>query len=212
VTSADFAQIQRNRAAAGLPPLTWTETPGRHQTPLAPTATASPAASPAPRQRNTGRWLEELIANSAERYRAARVLSLKKVEPACRIVGTGAARRVIFLENDWLDFAGCWTERNGRHLVVEAKSTAGERLPIQADGGLTVQQCKRLREWTDEGSACLVLWGFTATGAVLAVPAGGVFRAIEQGRKHLKMTDGVPCGMMGVGLCDFAPVLRRFHG
>ena len=179
--------------------------------PLPPMDTAaSRIGAPALPRQNTGRWLEELIQASADRYAAANVLTLRKNEPPCRIIGGGSARKVIFLDNPWLDFSGNWTERHARHLLIECKSTDGETLRIQQESGLTVRQCKALRDWIDRGSAAMVIWGHTPTRTIRAVPAGAVFRAIADGRKHLKPADGVPCAMMGLALADFAPALRTF--
>jgi|GEM_PF-7086952 len=185
--------------------------------PLPPLDTAAarigaPTFPTRPRTRNTGRWLEEAIAAAAADYEAAHVLTIRKVEPPCKIIGTGPARKVIFLDNDWLDFAGTWTERGGRHLLIEAKSTEGERLPIlQRDGGLTERQCRALRMWTDAGSVALILWGHTPTATVRAIPAAALFRAIADGRKSLRPEDGVECRKTRSFRDNFAEPLRNFY-
>lgn len=192
---------EHNARLAGTPP---------HRSILSETASEPVRLSFQAEKKNDGKWLEQLIQVSADRYEAAGVLTLKKNEPPCRIIGSGSSRKVIFLDNPWLDFSGNWTERAARHLLVEVKSNDDKTLRIQQDNGLTTRQCKALRNWIDRGSAAMVLWGHTPSRIIRAVPAQAVFQAINHGRKHLKQDDGVPCGVMGVGLCDFAPALRRF--
>lgn len=85
-------------------------------------------------------------------------LRLRKVDPPARIMGGGAGRRVIFLENPFLDFVGVWTECGGRAVFIECKSTAKPKLTFDSDGGITTTQLDALRNWHNAGAVAFVLW------------------------------------------------------
>lgn len=107
---------------------------------------------------NTGKSFETRLQTTFDAYRNLRVMDVRKVEPPCKIVGTGRFRKVIFLENPFLDFTGVWTERSGRSLHFEAKSTAGNSLSVGKTGGVTARQMDALRDWTNAGAIAGVLW------------------------------------------------------
>jgi hypothetical protein len=85
--------------------------------------------------RNDGRGFQKEIEQTCGAYQNRRAATLRKVDPPTRVIGTAAARRVIFRPNPFLDFAGSWTARHGRAIFVEAKSTSTHRLPFARSGG-----------------------------------------------------------------------------
>jgi len=109
-------------------------------------------------RRNDGRGFENALEAIFTRYQSQGLLRLKKAEPPCKVMGFGAGRRVIFLRNPFLDFVGCWNERGGRFVNLEAKSTGKPVLPLNSDNGVTEAQVDALRYWTLAGGVAAVLW------------------------------------------------------
>lgn len=127
--------------------------------------------------RNTGKEFEKQILDVLVQYQSSGVMRLKKVDPPVRVVGSGAFRRILFLSNPWLDWVGCWTQRGGRAVLIEAKSTADPKLPFLTSGGLTQTQFDTLRNWHNCGAATGILWQFD--GQVKFIPGAGVITLIE---------------------------------
>lgn len=109
---------------------------------------------------NTGIPFQSKIEATARQYQAANWLRLRKVDPPTRVLGGGAGRRIIFLPNPFLDFVGAWTERKGRMVVIECKSTSKPKLPFDSSGGITTAQLDSLRNWHNAGAVAFVLWEF----------------------------------------------------
>jgi len=109
-------------------------------------------------QNNDGRDFQAEIQRSANEYLYRGWMRLRKVDPPSRVIGGGAGRRVIFLENPWLDFAGVWTERHGRAVFIEAKSTTEPKLAVDRDGGVTEKQADAIIHWRIAGAVAFVLW------------------------------------------------------
>lgn len=80
-------------------------------------------------------------------------MRIKKVEQPIRIFGG----RTIHLENPFLDFVGVWTERIGRAVFFEAKSTLKDRLPL-GNNGLSDKQLDSLHRWRVAGAVAFLLW------------------------------------------------------
>lgn len=112
---------------------------------------------------NDGLGFEHEMTFTFEAYARAGIATAHKVSPPARIVGSFAARKVIFMANPFLDFAGVWTRRNGRALFLEAKSTGNGRLPFQRDAGIKVSQWEALQSWHAAGAAVGVIWHRTDT-------------------------------------------------
>ncbi len=111
-----------------------------------------------------GRGFEQQVENSAAHYERQQILLLRKVEPPTRVVGGGAARKVIFLDNPFLDFVGSWTERGGRMIVLEAKETHEPRLSY--GGGLTERQLEAMHRWWQVGAAVGLVWNWQTGGGL----------------------------------------------
>lgn len=155
---------------------------------------------------NDGRAFQADIETTLNAYRARGRADLRKVDPPSRLVGTGAQRHVIFMANPFLDYVGAWTERHGRTVIIEAKSTREHRLRLARDGGLTAEQCDTLARWRKAGAAAAVLWRHA--GTVTLWTAERVWQEIGFGKASLVHEEGVPVPQ-GVGtlLVDFLPVL-----
>lgn len=164
------------------------------------------AGAPAVRTnlRNDGRGFQKEIETTCGAYQSRRTATIRKVDPPTRVVGTGAARRVIFVANPWLDFAGSWTSKGGRAIFFEAKSTATHRLKL-GDGGLTETQVAALETWRHANAAAFVLWQWS--GRVALFTPAAVLAAISRGDRSLVHEDGrqVPRGIGSV-VWDFLPV------
>jgi hypothetical protein len=105
-------------------------------------------------------------------------MRLRKVDPPTRVIGSGAFRRIIFQMNPFLDFCGAWTERDGRAVFVETKSTSEPKLTVNTSGGLTVTQVESLRHWHNAGAVAFVLWEYR--GEVALLPAAMIIEHVKQ--------------------------------
>lgn len=153
--------------------------------------------------RNDGRALEAMIQGTATAYRHANVLRLEKVDPPTRVFGG----RVIFMENPFADFIGGWTERGGRLLLIEAKSTSVPKLALGAK--LTTKQRDWLLRWHQAGAAVGVIWEFQ--GACRFLPLGQIVKTWPL-RKHIKWEEAEPISQgQGFVLIDFVQNLRRWY-
>lgn len=173
-------------------------------------ATAVPSAPLRPARTNAsndGRGFQKELEATCGAYQARRTATIRKVDPPTRLVGTGAKRRVIFLPNPFLDFAGSWTARHGRAIVLEAKSTATHRLPFKRSGGLTEEQLSSMKVWRNASAATALLWRWNDRVA-LFLPEDLV-GAENRGDKSLVFENGrpVPRGS-GTVVWDFLAVLE----
>ena len=158
---------------------------------------------------NDGTGFEGTVIAICEAYEKARRVRAFKVSPPTVVV----KGRVIMKKNPFLDFVGSWSERKGRMLMFECKSTSEPRLPFGSDG-ISERQLKLLAHWGASGAIAFVLWEYR--GAVKLITEG-VILAAEAGRqpdgkarKHLKWDiDGfeVPGGQ-GFVIHDFLRVMN----
>lgn len=143
---------------------------------------------------NQGKWLELTIKQAALEYQRQGRLSLEKVDPPMRVMGTGPHRRTVMLPNPFLDFVGTWTEQCGRAIFIEAKSTADPRLPIVDEGvktaGLKFKQIQALKRWRAAGAAVGVLWGYQEQ--LRFIPMQAIESQQRNGIKHLKWDNATP--------------------
>lgn len=132
---------------------------------------------------NTGKEFESTLEAVFEGYRKRGIADVQKVDPPVRVVGPPKFKRVILLENPWLDFVGTWTEMGGRMLVIEAKSTEEPRLEL-GDGGFTKAQQDAMARWHRSGALTGLVWYHG--GAVKVITHGMVQMALEMGVKSFK--------------------------
>lgn len=161
--------------------------------------------------KNDGRGLESTFESTCEAYFQSRVLRLTKVEPPVRVVGWGANRQIIFLKNPFPDWTGVWTERGGRSLMIETKSTCEAKLPMAEKGMLSINQIEWLKRWHYAGAAVGIVWEYRNHGTVF-VPIGTAWAIWESGRRHIKFEEGDPV-LQGQGfvLLDFVANLRKWY-
>ena len=108
-------------------------------------------------RQNTGSDFQKMLEAVFEGYEKRGIAKLRKVEMPVKVFGPPQKRKVVFLENPWLDYAGTWTEIGGRMLIIEAKSTESKRLEI-GEGGITANQMKNLQGWARAGAATSIVW------------------------------------------------------
>lgn len=155
--------------------------------------------------RNSGKPWEEMIQTSADVYERQGFLRLSKVDPPTKMVGPG---RVIWLKNPFLDFVGSWTERQGRALMLEAKSTKDPTLKLrQKDNGVTEDQLWAIDRWHRSGAVTGVLWHVRDKAMYYLSPMA-LASALIEGRRNVGVDDGVRFTQgVGMVLADFLPAL-----
>lgn len=148
-----------------------------------------------------GKWLQDEITRIADDYERRGIARLKKVDPPLRIIGNPfkGKGRVIPLANPFLDFMGAWTARQGRVIVIEAKSTQEPKLPL-GNGGLDSDQWTLLNRWRGAGGAVGVVWGYKHE--LRFVPFEAIRSQLGAGVKHLKWEHATPIPR-GLGFCTF---------
>jgi hypothetical protein len=152
--------------------------------------------------KNTGQEFEHELELTFAGYHNLRRATVRKVSPPTRTFGGG---KIVYLPNPFLDYIGSWTERNGRALIVEAKSTLEPRLKF-GPGGLTDTQLGSFRVWSAAQAECCLIW--RAGRTVWVFTAAEILRAVESGKRSIAAKDGhpVPPGQ-GLILWDFLTVL-----
>ena len=156
--------------------------------------------------KNDGRGFQDELKLTAEGYRRAGIAKLEKVDPPTRMVGGGKFRKVIFLENPFLDYVGVWTAHHGRALFIEAKSHESGRLPINASGGVSTTQWAALMAWRVAGAAVAVLW--RRRGEVRLWTPEMLLAEDTLGHKSLVFEGGLIVPQGRFGEWDFLPVLE----
>lgn len=163
---------------------------------------------------NTGKVFEKEIETTAAGYHNRRIAVLRKVDPPVRLIyyfdktTQTKKTRTIFMANPFLDFVGIWSARGGRMLLVEAKSTATHRLPLNRDGGLTKEQVATIKTWRIAGAAVCVVWQWA--GKVCLWTPEMLRAAEDQGDKSLEFEAGLSVERgEGNVVWDFLPVLAK---
>jgi penicillin-binding protein-related factor A (putative recombinase) len=162
--------------------------------------------------KNDGHSFERMVSQTAEAYDRKNILRLEKVEPPTRRIKIGKVWQIVELSNPLLDFAGVWTERGGRALFIEAKSTTGnESLRLEQDGGVTVKQVSALRRWHNAGAAVGVLWELDRRACAM-LSHDKLVEVLATGKKSVRFEE-LPRVAMGMGfvIYDFAVLLRQFY-
>ncbi len=157
--------------------------------------------------RNTGKPFEKQIIDVADIYERNGVLALSKADPPTRIV---PVNRIIYLANPYLDFVGCWQERGGRALFIEAKSTDKPELDLNSDGGLSETQVKNFRRWVGAGAAVGLLWEHKGQVVFVKWPTIEERLRAHKNKIHFHHGEAVKQGT-GFVLYDFAVNLRNAY-
>jgi penicillin-binding protein-related factor A (putative recombinase) len=154
----------------------------------------------------TGKDFEKTLADVFAAYERRGVAKIRKVDPPVRVIGGGKFRKIVFLENPWLDYAGTWTEFGGRQLIIEAKSTDDPRLEI-GEKGITETQIDNLLDWHRYGAAVGIVWHHK--GAVRVITSATIEHAKDYGIKSFKWRH-LPAVQQGEGfiLWDVLEAIR----
>lgn len=159
---------------------------------------------------NKGRWLEEVILGTAAQYEREGVMRLRKVDPPLVLL----RGQWILKASPFLDFVGSWTERMGRAIFIEAKSTKEPVLQVMGQGGLKLTQYASLLYWHNAASAAALVWA-VGEKAVL-VPVDMIRGFVQDGPKRLQFDEPrmrgfrIPQGK-GFKILDFVEVMRRLY-
>ena len=162
--------------------------------------------------KNNGTAFESHIKLAAEGYAAQGRATLEKADPPTAIRYKGPGKPFVQqLENPFLDFLGVWTERGGRALFIEAKSTEEHRLPICRDNGLTSKQVAALQRWHDAGAVVGVVWHHRGEWRLVTLSLIEMVRA--EGSASLRWADAMTLPR-GTGLIqyDFLTALACIYG
>lgn len=149
---------------------------------------------------NRGTEFERELETIFSAYLAQGRACIKKIDAPTKVMG----KRVIFLENPWLDFGGAWTERGGRLIKIEAKTTEEPTLRIGGTGGLTESQWGNAMDWQRAGALVLILWRYKGEIRV-TTPAMAMHACRENDRKSLRWCDAHPLPT-GHGWVRFDPL------
>ncbi len=159
--------------------------------------------------RNDGRGLQGLVDTIAAAYEERGIARLRKTDPPVRVFGPPMKRRVVFLENPWLDYAGSWTVADGRAIILEVKSTTEPKMRIIPEGkegaGIEYHQLVNAEAWAAAGAAVAFLWEHAGE---LRIFTPAMVRAITD-RKSLRWCDAHKIEQ-GPGLIVF-DFLRTLH-
>lgn len=164
--------------------------------------------SKASNARNDGRRFEDLFRGVADQYHHLRLLRLEKCDPPTKVMGKRPFVNIIYQENPFADWVGSWTERGGRSLIIETKSTQEDKL--QLGSKLSDKQIEWLQRWHSAGAVTGVVW--EADFKVGFLPLGRIMDVVKSGRRHIKFAeaDPVPQGK-GFIMFDFIQNLRRWY-
>lgn len=158
--------------------------------------------------RNDGKDFEREFERVAGEYHFRQKLTLEKCDPPTRIV----RGQIIYQANPFLDWVGAWTERAGRALFIETKSTTDPSLPMSESGKLTRKQKDMLIRWHHSGAAVGVVWQVLNPAAVFFIPVGQIKTAWDAGRRSIRADECQPIKQgMGFVTFDFIENLRHWY-
>lgn len=159
------------------------------------------------KNKNTGKDLENRIVKISKIYHSQERALLYKCDPPSRTFNVNGKTFTTLLKNPFPDFVGSWTEKEGRSILIEAKSTQHPRLPIMCkSGGLTVDQVEHLKQWHDSGAAVGIVWehdlkwkfiGIKQVQATLLMKRG------NQPRKSIRWDEAQEIPKNGMNYIDF---------
>jgi hypothetical protein len=158
-----------------------------------------------------GSAFESLVTQVFDAYEAQGLARVRKVDPPTRVVYRGNRPMVIQLTNPFLDFIGPWTERQGRMIMIEAKSSDKPRLPFDTTGdGISVEQLANMRSWAAHGAVTGALWQHA--GSVRYVTLQMIDCHAREGRRSIPWAEAFPVPKgMGFVVFDILAVLRALH-
>lgn len=130
-----------------------------------------------------GLLFERYLKNTFTVLNMTGVARIEKTDPPVKSGGG----KIVRLANPWLDYAGV---HRGRMVILEAKLTDADRLPICLErGGVTAKQLENMETWEKRGADVNLLWGrILETGKldVCMVPVGHLLQAKWDGHRSIK--------------------------
>lgn len=155
---------------------------------------------------NDGRSFQKFLDLLFAEYERLGIASIRKVDPPTRVVGTGKLRKVIFMANPWLDYAG--VINGGRMVAIEAKSTEAKVLPIETPGrtvsGIKMTQQATAMRLQRMGAVVFYLWR-CKDDVRIATP-----NMVAAAGKQLRWCDAMPMPR-GPGALAFDPLAAFAH-
>lgn len=143
---------------------------------------------------NSGKAFEAMISDLFRTMEIRKLAFMRKTDPPVKVMGAGANRRVIFLENPFLDYIGTiFSERrtvNWVPIAVECKSTSVHTLPMGLETKLTKKQIDNMRIMGDHGIGCFLFWSYDYRYRLFTRPF--ILKMYDSGAKSLKFEDGEP--------------------
>jgi hypothetical protein len=140
-------------------------------------------SSSAKKAKKAGDEFEESLEAAFLIYRMRRLAKIHKIDPPMYY----DSKKQAFMpsgESNFLDFGGCWSERGGQALWIEAKSTQGPYLQLgHHKDGLKNSQWNNLLEWEGSGAAVMLVW--KSQGVILHAGTADIKRALADGRSSL---------------------------
>ncbi len=141
-------------------------------------------------QQNTGKAFEREIETTCEELERLGLAKIKKADPPVKVMGSDANRRVIFLENPFLDFVGSYRKADGSWHPVqfECKQTSEPKLAVGVkSGGVTEKQLNALLSWAGHGWNVFVFWKHGSR--VKRIGVDDLEKVVREARKHMKFEE-----------------------
>lgn len=105
-----------------------------------------------------GQDFERKLTKAFEWFESQRLFVFRKVDPPTRVLRFGGKASVVHAKSQFLDFLGVRV-KDGRAMMIEAKSTSENRLPINTKkSGVTLKQVEAMRLWYWAGAITGILW------------------------------------------------------
>jgi penicillin-binding protein-related factor A (putative recombinase) len=155
--------------------------------------------------KNRGTEFEKRLGKIHDVYKMLRVAKIEKVAPPILVLG----KKKIMLANPYLDFAGAWTEENGRAVAIEAKLTEVARLSICRDGGLSENQYSNLWAWRDAGAAVGLLWFYTEANTVRFVSLSRMAEIVQRSDVSIKWNEAEEIPASYRCPWDYLPLMKK---
>ena len=157
--------------------------------------------------KNTGKDLEKRITQIAKIYEANKRALIHKCDPPSRTFNVKGKTFTTLLRNPFPDFVGTWTERGGRALLIEAKSTQHPRLPIMCkSGGVTIDQVNHLTHWHHSGAAVGIVWEHELRWKFVSIEQVHQTLKLKRGnqpRKSIRWDEAIEVPQDGMNYMDF---------
>lgn len=155
--------------------------------------------------KNRGTEFEKRLQAVHNVYAMNRVAKIQKVTPPALVI----KGKMILMQNPWLDFAGTWTEQQGRTLIIEAKLTEKPTLDLCVQGGLSENQYSNLWAWSNAGAVVGLVWLFTEVNDIRLITLPMMATTVQGGTKRFYWGDAMPVPSRPGCPWDYLPLLKK---